>query len=131
VYAPESYIVPPAMRERRERARRQVIHWRGSVLGLALQVGHPDKPYAHVPRWVPFRVEVPHWLIVLAGLLLSRFFRRRASRARSAERREAGLCPACGFDLRATPDRCPECGTLAARLSHLLARLLRHRACAT
>lgn len=54
-------------------------------------------------------VAVPHWFALgLSGILPFRWFtvwRRRRLR----ERR--GLCLTCGYDLRASIDRCPECGT--------------------
>jgi hypothetical protein len=51
---------------------------------------------------------VPHWLVVAltAAPCLIRARRGWVRRRRA----KAGLCAACGYDLRATPGRCPECG---------------------
>jgi len=53
-------------------------------------------------------VRSPHWFISILLIVPPAMVLRRVMRLRY--RRRAGLCPACGYDLRATPDRCPECG---------------------
>jgi hypothetical protein len=66
------------------------------------------------PPWYPRPgIQVPHSyvafiLAILPALRLHRFVRSR-------RRANQGLCSSCGYDLRASPERCPECGTPAAK----------------
>jgi hypothetical protein len=54
-----------------------------------------------------YQVYVPYWLLVgVFGWPMLRVPKVVRSRRRSGR----GLCVGCGYDLRATPGRCPECG---------------------
>jgi hypothetical protein len=70
-------------------------------------------------NWVPFDsgpglpmdfVIVPSLVAMPASLSLIAKGRRRR---RAEQRSRAGLCPACGYDLRASAGRCPECGRVS------------------
>ena len=74
-------------------------------LGFAVERSSPAPGQTDVV-WRAWRV--PFWFLLLASALAPA---RRAARGISEARlRRRGLCPACGYDLRATPGRCPECG---------------------
>jgi hypothetical protein len=90
-----------------------------AVLSLALAAGSCGCNWS--PREAAGQLAccmlVPAAIAVIALASLSgpirRYSKRLAARQRSAENR----CVKCGYDLRATPERCPECGTVAAAVS--------------
>jgi hypothetical protein len=58
----------------------------------------------------------PLWPLILATIILPMITLRRViSDYRRRRRHGAALCPQCGYDLRASLERCPECGLCRSR----------------
>ncbi len=79
--------------------------------GYQTQIGHPviaddlrPPPVELLRAWT-----IPGWALVAATGALPAYWLTIVRRRRAAQ---TGRCTHCGYDLRATPDRCPECGTI-------------------
>jgi hypothetical protein len=59
-------------------------------------------------------IPIPYWITTVPAIAIAVYAVRSAIRRLPPV---PGLCPACGYDIRATPERCPECGAVLA--SHI------------
>ena len=93
------------------------LRWAGSVgasvdgsrpsgFGAGHEVSTP-RPGYRSDNWY---VAVPAWLAMALLLVMPALWMNQVRKTRRARRLR--LCPGCGYDLRATPDRCPECGAV-------------------
>ena len=76
----------------------------GWASGLAGYLDHDGSTYPYSI------VRVPYWAIEASLVLLTTVFAIRIWR-----RVKPNHCVRCGYDLRATPERCPECGTAVTK----------------
>jgi len=78
--------------------------------GLALQ-----------PQFGVRALAIGWWLIVLASALVPVYWGYSAvvwwRRISKEDRKSAKRCLVCGYDIRATPGRCPECGEISSEVT--------------
>ena len=92
------------------------VYGGGQFAGFGLTAG----TYVGMTRPPPFAQTVtvvraaivPHWSVAVAASLFPAALLWH--RLLTSRRRRVGYCPSCGYDLRVTPDRCPECGAVPA-----------------
>jgi hypothetical protein len=73
------------------------------------EMGQIRGPQTVMTRHVRVTLAIPFLLTMPTLWMAYRAWQRGSL---EDQRRFAGLCPRCGYDVRATPQRCPECGAI-------------------
>ncbi len=90
--------------------------WEGGLgFGAGYESGSKPGGAGLRDSWTDAYLQFPHWFLVLLlavppAMSAVGWLRRRHRRRLLGT--DARPCPTCGYDLRATPNRCPECGHL-------------------
>jgi hypothetical protein len=110
----QKYVNHPQWSHNSRPAAEARLAWSGGGLwgrlGFKWEVAHPPRRFDEVMREVTF----PIWPIAVLIAIPPLMWLRRLRRLRYRTRR--GLCLACGYDLRGSAERCPECGAEVVRL---------------
>jgi hypothetical protein len=97
-----------------------IFYRQANYHGPVVRILAGDKHVPAKPEYCSFRMNVnawrleigtPWWVLLVFGLMIPALGISRAIERRRKVRR--GLCGQCGYDLRATPGRCSECGAVA------------------
>jgi hypothetical protein len=108
LFMPMAGLVAACLRSGDQHRRRNLL-WLGLYYLLAIGMipvcRAVDWQRSTRDSWADYVMAVLWISGPIAGLLMVLFSRRVFRR---------GKCQVCGYDLRATPNRCPECGTVPA-----------------
>jgi hypothetical protein len=86
----------------------QIFHVLGIRMISRSQTVMINVPVREVALYMPCA-----WAAALFAILPADWLLRRRRLALIEKRKAAGECIRCGYDMRATPERCPECGAPA------------------
>lgn len=95
------------------------------TMGVAGIAALDVKRFPEKRNWIAFALRYRHgpvtylWYPLVGGLLWLNHHLAKRYRHRHPPEPNSDPCPQCGYDRRASPERCPECGMLRSALEPL------------